>query len=310
MKKLLTLFLIIFTAFVLIAVVSCKKKESACTPPATPTLWSNSPVEYYDTIYLRADTNGMNSLTFYWTGPDGFSAYGPYTRIAPATVAKAGDYTLTITDPKTWCVSTPATITVTLKTPEPCPGTPTVDYSGKTYNTIQVGSQCWLKENLSVGVLIQSTSFSYSHSDDSNNGRIEKYCFNNDTTFCNTYGGLYDWNEMQQYNISQGIQGICPAGWHIPSTIDWKTLLGSIKDGNVMAGTKLKAGGSLGFEALLSGFRYPTGSFYSVGDYGDFWSSTTDGKMAWHLKLWSGFATASIVESDKNFGFSVRCLKD
>ena len=67
----------------------------------------------------------------------------------------------------------------------PCPGIPTVTYSNKTYNTVQIGSQCWLKENLDVGTRINGSL------QQTNNSVIEKYCYNDDPNNCTTYGGLY-----------------------------------------------------------------------------------------------------------------------
>jgi len=104
----------------------------------------------------------------------------------------------------------------------PCLGTPTVTYEGQTYNTVQVFSQCWLKENLNVGMMIQSSE------DMTDNDIIEKYCYDNDPTNCDIYGGLYQWWEMMQYSIQQGLQGICPPGWHIPRDEELKILDGAV----------------------------------------------------------------------------------
>ncbi len=91
-----------------------------------------------------------------------------------------------------------------------CPGNPTVtDIDGNTYNTVQIGSQCWLKENLNVGEMINGNE------NMNNNGTIEKYCYGNDLANCHTYGGLYQWDEMMQYSTTQAVQGICPLDWHI-----------------------------------------------------------------------------------------------
>jgi hypothetical protein len=73
----------------------------------------------------------------------------------------------------------------------PC-ATPTVTYAGKTYNTVQIGKQCWLKENLDVGTRINGSV------NQTDNGTIEKYCYNDDPANCTTYGGLYTWNESMQ----------------------------------------------------------------------------------------------------------------
>ena len=104
----------------------------------------------------------------------------------------------------------------------PCPGTPTVTYEGQVYNTIQIFSQCWMKENLNVGVRIDSFE------NQTNNNTIEKYCLNNSEDSCYLYGGLYQWDEMMSYATIEGGQGICPDGWHIPSEPEWQILLGSV----------------------------------------------------------------------------------
>jgi len=104
----------------------------------------------------------------------------------------------------------------------PCPGTPTVEYEGQVYNTIQVFSQCWLKENLNVGEMIAGADTMQ------NNGIIEKKCYENQPDSCTKYGGLYEWSEMMQYTLEQGTQGICPPGWHIPTDEEWKVLEGAV----------------------------------------------------------------------------------
>ena len=84
------------------------------------------------------------------------------------------------------------TYTFQFATNIPCPGTPTVTYEGQVYNTIQVRSQCWLKENLNVGIMINGTQ------NQTNNSIKEKYCYNNEPDSCTKYGGLYQWDEMMQ----------------------------------------------------------------------------------------------------------------
>jgi uncharacterized protein (TIGR02145 family) len=104
----------------------------------------------------------------------------------------------------------------------PCPGMPTLEYEGQTYNTIQIFSQCWLKENLNVGTMIQAGE------DMTDNGFIEKYCYYNQQDSCTKFGGFYQWREMMQYTTQQGARGICPDGWHLPTDEEWKILEGSV----------------------------------------------------------------------------------
>jgi len=71
-----------------------------------------------------------------------------------------------------------------------CPGAPTVTYEGQVYNTIQIFSQCWLKQNLNVGTMIPGNQ------EMADNDTIEKYCYDNEHDSCTKYGGLYQWDEM------------------------------------------------------------------------------------------------------------------
>ena len=75
-----------------------------------------------------------------------------------------------------------------------------------------------MAKNLNVGTQI------FSGQNPSNNGTIEKYCYSNDTDNCDLYGALYNWKEAMNYTTTPGIQGICPEGWRIPTTIEWQNL--------------------------------------------------------------------------------------
>ncbi|MEI7485624.1 MAG: PEGA domain-containing protein, partial [Ignavibacteriota bacterium] len=86
-----------------------------------------------------------------------------------------------------------------------------ITYANKIYNIVKTGSQCWLKENLDIGMMIDGKQ------DAVNNGKIEKYCYDNDPDNCAKYGGLYQWNEAMAYSTNPGSKGICPDGWHIPT---------------------------------------------------------------------------------------------
>ncbi len=193
----------------------------------------------------------------------------------------------------------------------PCPGTPTVEYEGKTYNTVQIGNQCWLKENLDIGTMIQESDTL------KDNGIIEKYCYENDTANCSMYGGLYQWWEVMQYTTIEGTRGICPQGWHIPTYSEFQTLSTTVGgDGNALKaigqGTGDGAGtNTSGFSALFSGLRLNGGDFYSLGYYTYFWSSTSNGAyMAVNLFLFSDDNVIYYTSASKLDGCSVRCLKD
>ncbi len=191
-----------------------------------------------------------------------------------------------------------------------CPDCPTVLYEGKIYHTVQIGTQCWLKENLDVGVMILGSQ------EQTNNGAIEKYCYNNDTLNCNTYGGLYQWNEAMQYVRNEGAQGICPPGWHIPTNAELITLYYSVNsDGNslkeVGQGIDYGAGtNTSGFSALLGGYREYNGSFSYYG-YTFFYCSTeSETYVARYMQLNLDNSLLSLGYGHKGYGLYVRCIKD
>jgi len=222
-------------------------------------------------------------------------------------------------------------ITINAAGPFNC-GTSTVtDADGNVYNTVQIGTQCWMKQNLRTGVKIVGAI------NQTNNGSIEKYCYSDSDANCATDGGLYQWNEAMGYSsgcngtgasqpaCSTPAQGICPNGWHIPSHYEWTLLerttgttpnnypydeitTGSFAD----AGTFLRSGGASGFETIMAGDRFTDGLFYLRGTNGNFWSSTESGANAWYHALGTTTPTevARLNSGNKALGFSVRCVSN
>jgi uncharacterized protein (TIGR02145 family) len=205
-------------------------------------------------------------------------------------------------------------------TGEPCPGTPTVYYQGQTYNTVLIGGQCWMKENLNYETGIS-------------------WCYDNDPANCATYGRLYDWEtimngEASSNSVPSGVQGICPNGWHLPSDEEWKILEGTVDTQYGVghsewddsgwrgfdAGKRLKTttGWSpntgtdiYGFSALPSGCQYDNGSFCYLDYYVYFWSSTEyDNDTAWYRRLSFHSDEVACYYYYKGCGFSARCVKD
>jgi uncharacterized protein (TIGR02145 family) len=197
------------------------------------------------------------------------------------------------------------------ETSTPCPGIDTVYYEGKTYHTVQIGSQCWLKENLDVGIRIDSLQNS------TNNGTIEKYCYSNFSPNCDTYGGLYQWNEAMQYSTTPGARGICPEGWHIPTYTEFQTLNTSVgASGNALKAIGQGSDGGAGtntsgFSALLAGYRGGDGGFNLLTLNTHFWGSTEyDATNASIMGLVYSDNLIYLHGYYKDHGFSVRCLKD
>jgi len=116
---------------------------------------------------------------------------------------------------------------------QPCENTPTLtDVEGNTYNTVQIGNQCWMKENLRTTKYADNTEIAlFNGQTDYQPNSDVPYRFypGNSLNNVNTYGYLYNWNAaMGNFSSSHsnpsGVQGICPTGWHVPSGAEWTQL--------------------------------------------------------------------------------------
>ena len=244
-----------------------------------------------------------------------------------------GTYSVTVTDGGTCQPVTSSWTVPTNPAVCPCPGLPTVTYGSQTYNTIPIGTQCWLKENLNIGTRINDATTQ------SNNGIIEKYCYSDLDANCSVYGGLYQWNEAMNYASSSsanpsGRQGICPAGWHLPSDAEWcqmETLLDNTVNCGITGwigtdiGGKLKEAGtthwadpnigasnSSGFTALPAGNRsINSGTCAGITTNTYLWTATEySSANGWTHGYGSGGAVDGHHNYDKANGFSVRCVYD
>ncbi len=184
-------------------------------------------------------------------------------------------------------------------------------YEGKVYGTILIGSQCWFKENLNVGVFQIGAN---AQTDNGGTNIIEKYCYDNDPANCDIYGGLYQWDEAMKYSTTEGAQGICPIGWHIPTRVELVALKDEVEDnGNVLKAIGQGSGSGVGtntsgFTTLLAGIM--GGGFSSVNETTYYWGSSTGTHGGYRVQLWDINDNVVIVSTTKSNGFSVRCLKD
>lgn len=211
---------------------------------------------------------------------------------------------------------------------------------GKVYNVVEIGTQCWMAQNLNYGTYAAITTPQVAGT---------KFCQNlsgvNDPS-C-PFGGLYEWTNMMNGSTTCNgdatcpscttpVQGLCPAGWHVPSHYEWTTLeknvgtnpgafpydetttgwLGTDEGGNLkQTGTtnwttpNTGSTNTSGFLALPGG-NSSSGSFYSVGTNGNWWSATESGGNAWRRNLRYTEARVLRFTDNKANGFSVRCVKD
>ncbi|KAF0128704.1 MAG: secreted protein with Fibrobacter succinoprotein major domain [Bacteroidetes bacterium] len=221
------------------------------------------------------------------------------------------------------------------------------DYDGNSYNTVKIGDQWWMADNLKTTHFADGTEIPVVESDADwiNLDYTDKaYCYyDNSTAYANIYGALYTWaaamnGAASSYVNPSGIKGICPDGWHLPSDAEWIELemyLGmsfeqadgfnwrGTDEGRKMKnnyGWKINGNGtnSSGFSALPAGNRFH-GTFDDIGETTRYWS-TTEYINITHLAFnrtldykHSGvgwFQANHYYGYPKDFGLSVRCVKD
>jgi uncharacterized protein (TIGR02145 family) len=174
----------------------------------------------------------------------------------------------------------------------------------KQYPTVLIGTQCWFAVNLNFGSAMSASSMQ------TDNCQVEKYCWQDIAANCTLYGGLYQWDEVMQYNDAPGIQGFCPPAWHIPTENDWNLLFSAFTN-NGYAGNPLKYTGFSGFNAFLNGTRFENTNFYFSTFATLFWSSVNNGsEKAWAHGMNSYNPSVSYYPSLRSNAFSVRCIKD
>jgi uncharacterized protein (TIGR02145 family) len=192
---------------------------------------------------------------------------------------------------------------------------------GQQYETVKIGEKCWMADNLNVGIMIQAQF------NQVNNDTIEKYCYGNSASNCETYGGLYQWEEMMNYSTQEGAEGICPVGWRLPTDEDWKDLeiaLGMFpQDADKInawrgdrVGEDLKENRRSNFNALYAGSRTSSGQFANIKgssvESAFFYSSTLSNAEDYPItrtlrSTYSGVGRFNSYSS--NYGFSVRCVQ-
>jgi len=191
--------------------------------------------------------------------------------------------------------------------------------NGQAYATVSIGDQCWFAENLNIGVRIDKAN------PQTDNATIEKYCYGDNDDNCTTYGGLYQWGEMMQYTTTEGVQGICPDGWHLPSELEWVELTDYLGGTNI-AGGKMKEAGTThwaspntgatnesGFTAMPGGFLQSDtdNNFYQITKWGVFWSSGQISSTNVNARyLIYNEDNVAIYSVSKERSYSIRCLKD
>jgi len=194
------------------------------------------------------------------------------------------------------------------------------DFDGNIYETIKIGDQTWMKENLKTtklnnGVAIENMTDDFGWSVTMS----PAYCwYDCNQAFKDIYGGIYNYNA-----VSTG--RLCPQGWQVPSIDDWNDLVDYL-GGIAVAGGKMKESGiehwnapnsdatnQSGFTGLPGGYRsYMDGTFFSVKDNASWWSTSINtSSTAWIVAITLYNTTAvQVVSGDLRYGVSVRCIKN
>jgi len=210
------------------------------------------------------------------------------------------------------------------------------DGESNNYKTVTLGTQTWMAENLKVTKFNDGTTIpNVTDATIWSNLTTAAVCTYNNTTNADTirtYGRLYNWHAVNTGKL-------CPTGWHVPNDAEWATLQnylvangynydGTTSDNKIaksMAsttgwasdlytgdiGNNPSTNNKSGFTALPGGYRYSSGSFILIGDFGGWWSSTENGTSYADGRglLYSNYSL-SYNYSDKVSGFSIRCLRN
>ena len=202
---------------------------------------------------------------------------------------------------------------------------------GQTYMTIKIGTQTWMAENLNYAYLQPTADYDSS-----------SFCYENSEDYCDEYGRLYTWAAAVDsvgrwstngkgcgYNKTctptYPVRGVCPEGWHLPSTVEIETLIDAV-GGYISAGKKLKSTSGwkwneyddldgngtddFGFSALPVGDYYYN-NYSHKGDYVGFWSSIEVNDIRTYLMHLMYYDDGVYeVKEVKSNGFPVRCVKD
>ncbi len=209
--------------------------------------------------------------------------------------------------------------TNTTPTPTPTPATVT-DVDGNVYQTVTIGTQVWLKQNLkvkhyrngdSIPNILNATTWSTC---------VTGACcdFENIPTYSTTFGKLYNW-----YAVNDS-RKIAPVGWHVSTDAEWTTLK-TFLGGDAVSAGKLKevgivhwftpnvgASNSSGFTALPGGYRMADGAFdgSSWTKAGLWWTSTVNASEAWYYGIYYDSTNLGRADEQKGLAYSVRCVKD
>jgi uncharacterized protein (TIGR02145 family) len=293
------------------------------TVPGAPTIGTATAGNAQAVVTFTAPgSNGGSAITGYTvtSSPDGKTGTGSVSPITVTGLNNGTAYTFTVTATNAIgnSVASSASNSVILTAP-------VTDIDGNVYNTVTIGTQVWMAENLKTTKYNNGTAIPNVTENTAwaalTTGAYSDY--NNTPSNSTTYGRLYNWYTVDNNAVtkvaSNGGKNVCPTSWHVPTDAEWAILIAYL-GGESVAIAKLRETGSIGatnesgFTALSSGYRYNDGTFYYFGDeLGAWWSATELDTSNPFSSTWFHF----LMNSDPNLisynlvaGLNVRCLRD
>ena len=207
-----------------------------------------------------------------------------------------------------------------------CGTSKVADYEGNIYATVEIGTQCWMAENL--------RSTKYSDGTDISNW----YNPDNNSANASVYGRLYPWADVMNGAVAtdanpSGVKGICPTGWHVPSKAEFETLISTAtalesgcgparslaaKEGWQSDGSnscfvgynQSLANNATGFTARPAGFVDAGPDYMNFGINANLWTTSEQTDGAYRVRIRYDEAAVNVETRQKYYGFSVRCVKD
>ena len=197
-----------------------------------------------------------------------------------------------------------------------------IDIDGNVYNTVTIGTQTWMKENLKV--THYNNNDSIHHATD-----FLQWMYSTSGAYCSYYYGIADssnediYGNLYNWNVIIDTRNVCPEGWHVPSLSDWGVLIDTL-GGTDWAGMRLKesdtihwnspnpcANNESGFTALPGGFCDTTQWFTNLHLTGVWWTSNEyDLLNSWSINVNLNCCGAYENYFYKKGGVSIRCIKN
>ena len=339
-------FLLIGIIALLLSTISCNKdnEESSNKAPICLIISPNNGEEITKGTFVNIsvdaeDSDGSINKVRYYIDEIGVGSSDsfPYNFAWETKEESLGNHTIKATaiDNESDSASNEIIISIVINV-GPCPGMPTVtDIDGNTYNTVQIGDQCWMQENLKTTSYNNGTSIpNITDNIDWLSLTTGAYVwYNNDISWKGSYGALYNWY------ATVDTKGLCPTGWHIPTDDEWTILTDYIGGIDFPHGNELKSCRQInspdsgecnttehprweenfnygtdnyGFSGLPGGIRnIGAGNFSDIGETGFWWSSTENTSYyGWIRALDYSIGFVVLGGNGKAYGNSVRCLRD